>query len=254
MEEAEKNELIKDLKDGNCDVFIEGPDNVYECTKYDGTKFLKVVDMDDARSGNDYGSCTVEIGDYSVTCDLNSGEWEGDDELLEDEEIMDAIMGLDDVICDELRGTDGCAEAYNKANGTHYPYYWCEFAPVDVTDMDELEDIEVSIPLSFAACPAGEESTKWTEYDYCSDGLELYCIYQYLKANDLLANDENDIELKDEDAKNINIESRGRSLHDMIVEQLEHSHMIDGLQNHPSEIKYHLTIETTIFEEYLGEQ
>lgn len=257
MNVKEKKEILKALTEGNYEVFIEEPNNVHVCTKYDGSTFLKIVDMDDAKSSNDFGSCTVEVCGYSITCDLNSGEWDGDEEILEDEEIMDAITDADGVLYGEMGGTDESAEVYNKANGTNYDeYYWCEYAPANINDRDELECIDVDIPVSFALCLSHGACSEWTEIDYMGDGLELYSIYKYMAENGLFSKDGEDgedVEISDEDAKNIKIEHKGGSLYDYIFEQVKDEAENEGFDGDFSQIKYIITISSGIFEKYLGE-
>ena len=95
-----KSYILNAIQEGNYQVKIEEPNNVICCKKYDGTVFYKLRE-DDVKFGCHPGYCYVEFDEYQFTCDLETGEWTLDDEIVDDEEIIAAIKSIDGVIYGE---------------------------------------------------------------------------------------------------------------------------------------------------------
>lgn len=146
--------IIEAVNKGDYSVSYEEPNNIRECTAPDGRTFYKFFDMDDARSSNDFGSCTVRVGDYEFSCDWENGDYESrlfdeiDDEYeLEDgsyvykedlvELVVDAFNEKDDIFFGEYSDMDSQMNLFARINHIKDPeYYWCEddCCPVDIDD------------------------------------------------------------------------------------------------------------------------
>jgi len=194
---TEKELVLKAIKDGEYEVEIEEPNNVRYCERYDGTPFYIMVG-DDIKFGVWAGSCTVHVREHSFVCDLDYGEWSGDDLL--DDDIIEALEDADRVIYGEHMGTDAQWEVYAAANNIteDIPYFWCEdddrYKDVDGLDWYE-EDIE------FQYSEAGSE--EWRDCDTevnCQDIYELYKAVKESHAEQL--NSGEDIILDSEEIKN----------------------------------------------------
>ena len=139
-----KAAIFKAIEDEDYTVSIEEPNNVEVRSHRDGSEYLYICDMDDARSSTDFGSCTVEIADFTFTNDFSEGVWSCDEEeLLEEEDIIEAIEGLDGVLCGEYTSVEDQAYVFNRANGTDIDeYYWYEDSdcPADPDEMKSLDD------------------------------------------------------------------------------------------------------------------
>ena len=146
--------IIDAITKGDYSVSYEEPNNIRECTAPDGRTFYKFVDMDDAKSSNDFGSCIVDVGDYVFSCDWGNGDYESrlfdefDEEYqLEDgsfickddliELVVDAFNERDDIYFGEYSDMDSQMELFARINQIANPeYYWCEDddCPVDIDD------------------------------------------------------------------------------------------------------------------------
>ena len=138
-----KKAIFKAIKEKDYTVSIEEPNNVEVRSRSNGSKYLYICDMDDARSSTFFGSCTVEIADFTFTNDFSNGDWTCDEEDLLEEDIIAAIEGLDGVLCGEYTSVEDQAYLFNKANGTHIDeYYWYEDSdcPIDPDEMKYLDD------------------------------------------------------------------------------------------------------------------
>lgn len=200
---TEKEIVLKALKEGQYEVEITEPNNVSCCTRYDGSYYY-VMRGDSERFGVSSGMCTVYVGEHTFECELDWGEWSGD-ELLEDEEIVDALESADGVISGSNQGLDGQWAVYAAANNIteDCPYYYCEDEdrPKDVDDLDGYyEDINVkyALALSHGAC------SEWNELEVEMNCADIYDIYKSLddEQKALLAEGE-EIELSMDEIKNI---------------------------------------------------
>ena len=146
--------IIEALKKGDYEVSYGDPNFIRECTAPDGRTFYKIVDMDDIKTSNDFGSCTVYVCDYEFSCDWGTGEYESwffddieEEYELEDgtfvykddliESVIDAFNDRDDIFFGEYTDNDWLMEMYAKKYGIkNIEYYWCEDddCPVDIDD------------------------------------------------------------------------------------------------------------------------
>lgn len=172
---TEKELVLKAIEDGEYEVEIEEPNNVRYHERYDGSPFYVMIG-DDIKFGVWAGSCTVRVREHSFTCDLDYGEWSGD-ELL-DEVIIDALEDADGVIYGEHLGTDGQWEVYAAANHIteDIPYFWCDDDEC-YKDVDELDRYETDLTFEFA--PEGTDDWQEIETEVGCD--LLYEVYKSLK-------------------------------------------------------------------------
>lgn len=175
---TEKELVLKAIKDGEYEVEIEEPNNVRYCERYDGTPFYIMVG-DDIKFGVWAGACSVTVRDHRFTCDLNYGDWSGDDDLL-DQELIDALEAIDGVLCGEHLETDAQWEVYAAANGIteKIPYFWCE-DDERFKDVERLDWYDEYITFHYAA--EGEE--EWHELEACVNCQDVYDVYKALKEN-----------------------------------------------------------------------
>lgn len=142
--ETRKAAVLEAIRKGEYEVQIEEPNNIMRRTHPDGTDFY-YLRGDDIKFGVSAGSCTVTVEGIEFTCELDWGEWSGDDdEFLADEEVMDAIEGIDGVICGEHHSDDEYIAIYEAANNcTVEEYYGCweDDIPMDADDMESLDDM-----------------------------------------------------------------------------------------------------------------
>ncbi len=151
---ASIDRIVKAIKKGDYKVSYEEPNNIRECTAPDGRTFYKQVDMDDARSSNEFGSCTVDVGGYEFSCDWETGEYESDlfDDIDEEYEledgshickedlielVIDALNEREDIFFGEYSDMDSQMDLYAMINHIKDPeYYWYEddSCPVDIND------------------------------------------------------------------------------------------------------------------------
>lgn len=145
--------IVKAIKNGDYRVSYEDANNIRECTAPDGRTFYKVVDMDDAKSSTDFGSCTVEVAGYEFSCSWEYGDYEStlfdeiDDEYeLEDgtvihkedlvDQIIDALIDRDDIFFGTYTDVDSQMELFAKIYHIKNPeYYWYEddYCPIDIS-------------------------------------------------------------------------------------------------------------------------
>lgn len=156
----EKQAILKAISDKDYDITIDEPNNLSVRTRSDGSEYIVVYSMDDARSSTYFGSCTIDVAGHEFTCELEWGEWSCDiEELLDDEEILDAIKDIDGMLYGEMTDMDSQIEVYNAAHGTNIQeYFWCEDddCPMDPDDMSTLDDFN------------------WGTYEY--DGKTYYLV------------------------------------------------------------------------------
>ena len=173
---TEKELVLKAIEDGEYEVEIEEPNNVCYHERYDGSPFYVMVG-DDIKFGVWAGSCTVHVGDHVFTCDLDYGEWSGD-ELLEDEDIIKALENADGVIWGEHLGTDEQWEVYSAANGIteDVPYFWCEDDECP-KDVDSLDWYEEDIDFQYAA----QGSEDWQDAEAEVNCADIHALYLDLK-------------------------------------------------------------------------
>lgn len=173
-----KNQILKAIQEGEFEVSIEEPNNISQCTKYDGTVFYK-MQGDDVKFGCHPGYCYVDILDYRFTCDLETGDWEGDDELIDDEDIINAIEDIDGVISGEHYDTDSYMSIYYAANpdapeGDVYGD-WSDDMP---TEIDDLGWNDVYIDIEYKTSDSDDAETRQLECTICDQ--KLYDLYVYL--------------------------------------------------------------------------
>lgn len=148
MEYNEVKQTIKTIKQaikkGDYSVTIHEPNNIMECTALDGRTFYKVMDMDDATSGNDFGSCEVKVAGYEFSCDFETGECESTffDEINDEYkakngrtiskdrligETLDAFYKSKDILWGTYVEPDEQMMVYAKVERLKNPeYYWGE--------------------------------------------------------------------------------------------------------------------------------
>lgn len=173
-----KSQILQAIENGDYEVSIEEPNNITQCTKYDGTVFYK-MQGDDVKFGCHPGYCHVDILDYTFKCDLETGDWEGDEELIEDEDIINAIENIDDVISGEHYDTDSYMTIYYAANpdapeGDVYGD-WSDDMP---TEIDDLGWNDVYIDIEYRTSDSYDAETHELECTICDQ--KLYDLYVYL--------------------------------------------------------------------------
>ncbi len=146
--------ILDALKKGDYEVSYGDPNFIRECTAPEGRTFYKIVDMDDIKTSNDFGSCTVYVSDYEFSCYWGTGEYESRffDDIEEEYEledgtcvfkddliecVIDAFNDRNDIFFGEYTDKDWLMELYAKKYGIkNIEYYWCEDddCPVDIND------------------------------------------------------------------------------------------------------------------------
>lgn len=153
--------IVEAIGKGDYKVSYEEPNNISECVAPDGRKFYKIYDLDDARSSNEFGSCTVEVKGYSFTCNWETAEVESEffDEIdysyeLSDgsvvsydelkEEVLDAFEFRDDIYFGEYVAPEDQMEVFgmiNHVKDPEYYYYEDEDCPEDAEEITSPEEL-----------------------------------------------------------------------------------------------------------------
>lgn len=232
-----KLEILKAIENGNYEVSFEEPNNIIQCTKYDGTVFYKMRD-DDAKFGCHPGYCHVDILDYTFTCDLGTGDWDGDEELIDDEDIINAIESIDGVIYGEHYDGYSYLEIYYAANpdAQDGELYGDGEGPVDIDDLG-WNDVYIEVEYK----TSDSDSAEIHELECTISDQKLYDLY--VEFNDhkdfekgfILTH--NDIREFDEELFNVIMEQ--------IVEDIE-----DG-ENH-DDISFQINFSVDTVESQLG--
>ena len=171
-----KSYILNAIQEGNYQVKIEEPNNVICCKKYDGTVFYKLRE-DDVKFGCHPGYCYVEFDEYQFTCDLETGEWTLDDEIVDDEEIIAAIKSIDGVIYGEHYDGFSYLEIYYAANpdAEEGELYCDDESPVDI---DELGWNDAYIEVKYKVSESDGAKTQGLECTICDQ--KLYDLYVHL--------------------------------------------------------------------------
>ena len=172
MEEKElleaREAILKAISEKDYEISIDEPNNLDVRQHADGTEYIVVSSRDDAKSSTYFGESTLYVAGHEFTCNLEYGEWRSDvEELLEDEEVMEAIEGIEGLPWGEMTDMDSQVDVYNMANGTAIDeYYWCEDdeCPMDPDSMNSLDDFG------------------WTSYEY--DGETYYLVDDEINEED----------------------------------------------------------------------
>ena len=196
------DEILNAIKEGKYEVSFDEANNIRECTAPDGRTFYKVVDMDDAKSSNDFGTCYVDVNGYSFSCDLGTGEYESDffDDLeeeytLEDgttvdkdeliEEIIDTFNDTDDIYFGEYTDMDAQMEVFAKINKIEDPeYYWCEDSDCPVDIDDGWNDFTKPEDLGYGSVTYNGEEYYLVDEPTGEDGEELHAVSSKATSSD----------------------------------------------------------------------
>ena len=192
-EEVKKKieEIEKAIEEKKYTVSYDLPNFIEECTGIDGSEFLVVKDLDDARNSNDFGGCEVKIAgitfyeslepyDPMIECEFldEVEEMEYDDDDTEDyvEIIRDLIESIPEFVSPlDMDDIDGQVEAYKKmADCDIEDYYWYEDRlPVDEDDFIPIED----------SCVRSMEYNGKLYYVVEEDELEIIAVDSFVRAN-----------------------------------------------------------------------
>ena len=196
------DEIINAIKEGKYKVSFDVSNNIRECTAPDGRTFYKIVDMDDAQSSNDYGTCYVDVNGYSFSCDLETGEYESDffddieDEYtLEDgtivdrddliEEVIDAFDDTDDIYFGVYKDIDAQMEIFAKIYKIENPEYysrWDGDCPVDI--YDDWNDFTKPEDLDYGSVTYNGDVYYLVDEPTGEDGEELHAVSSKATSSD----------------------------------------------------------------------
>ena len=232
---TEKELVLKAIEDGEYEVEIVEPNNVRYHERYDGTPFYVTVG-DDIKFGVCAGSCTVYVREHSFTCELDYGEWSGDDLL--DDDIIEALEDADGVIWGEHLELDAQWEVYSAANNIteDIPYFWCEDDEC-YKDVDELDRYYSDVTFEYA--PAGSDD--WEEAETEVDSDKVYELYKALKAGrEAELESGRDIVLTGEEIRDLS-----ERLHEDLMDEVE------NCLDDPEGARIRLTVSKSFFDEAL---
>ena len=232
-----KLQILKAIENGDYEVSIEEPNNITQCTKYDGTVFYKMQD-DDVKFGSHPGYCHVDILDYRCTCDLGTGDWDGDEELIDDEDIINAIENIDGVIYGEHYDGYSYLEIYYAANpdAQEGELYGDGEGPIDI---DDLGWNDVYLEVEYKTSDSDDAETHEIECTICDQ--KLYDLYVHL-------HDHADFE-KGVILSHTDIQEFDEELFNNIMEQITED--IDEGEN-PNNINFRINISADTIESQLG--
>ena len=247
MDNKEKQNILNSINEGKYKYEFEPSNSIEECEKYDGSKFYKLVDLDGPRSSTDLGTFTVTVQgeeSHEFIYDMNCGDWNGDD-FCEDEEIVEALEGIDEFIDYEDYDGDKQWEVYATVNKIpiNSDYYWYEDEDCP-TDIYSLGDNEAEIPVKYFIYVGHGASSEFMDMECTISDEGLYNIYKFLKEEDYDLDDEN--EIPGEEIQKIDSE-----LYDDIMEQVIDQAENDGYDNEDQNLDFIVVITKEIFEEYL---
>ena len=232
-----KLQILKAIENGDYEVSIEEPNNIIKCTKYDGTVFYKMQD-DDVKFGCHPGYCYVDILDYRFTCDLSTGDWDGEEELIDDEDIINAIEKIDGVISGEHYDGYSYLEIYYAANpdAQDGELYGDGEGPIDI---DDLGWNDVYLEVDYKTSDSDDAETHELECTICDQ--KLYDLYVHLHDHE---NFEKGVVLSHTD-----IQEFDEELFNVIMEQITED--IDEGEN-PNNISFRINISADTIESQLG--
>lgn len=232
-----KLQILKAIENGDYEVSIEEPNNIIKCTKYDGTVFYKMQD-DDVKFGCHPGYCYVDILDYRFTCDLSTGDWDGEEELIDDEDIINAIEKIDGVISGEHYDGYSYLEIYYAANPDAHDgeLYGDGEGPIDI---DDLGWNDVYLEVDYKTSDSDDAETHELECTICDQ--KLYDLYVHLHDHE---NFEKGVVLSHTD-----IQEFDEELFNVIMEQITED--IDEGEN-PNNISFRINISADTIESQLG--
>ena len=181
----EKEDILEAIESGDYAVEFEPADSIYECTKYDGSKFYVFEDLDGPKSSTDMGTFTVSVQvddeQYEFIYDMNCGDWEGD-ELCNDEDVIEALESIDEFISYDDYDGDKQWEIYANANHIHLnsDFYFSENED-SPKDIGELGNGDADVPLKYYI-PTGQGTTCKSAEMVCTiSDKELYNLYLMVK-------------------------------------------------------------------------
>ena len=232
-----KLQILKAIENGDYEVSIEEPNNIIKCTKYDGTVFYKMQD-DDVKFGCHPGYCYVDILDYRFTCDLSTGDWDGEEELIDDEDIINAIEKIDGVISGEHYDGYSYLEIYYAANpdAQDGELYGDGEGPIDI---DDLGWNDVYLEVDYKTSDSDDAETHELECTICDQ--KLYDLYVHLQDHE---NFEKGVVLSHTD-----IQEFDEELFNVIMKQITED--IDEGEN-PNNISFRINISADTIESQLG--
>ena len=182
--ETEKQLVLEALKSKAYEVRYEPVNTIFACTKYDGTLFYVMEDLDGPRSSEDLGAFTFEVMGtecHEFIYSMGGGDWYGDN-LCQDAEVIDALEKLQEFIYYEDYDGDRQWEVYRKAHGIARgaEVYWCEDDDCP-KDIESLGDDELEIPLQYYFAVNGSACSEFFDMDCLMTDEDLYHLYQVIK-------------------------------------------------------------------------
>lgn len=235
-----KLQILKAIENGDYEVSIEEPNNITQCTKYDGTVFY-IMQGDDVKFGCYAGFCHVHFLDlnYTFTCELDYGEWKSDCNLEDDEDIIEAIESIDGVISGEHYDTDSYMSIYYAANpdapeGDVYGD-WSDDMPTAVNDLG-WNDVYLEIEYK----TSDSDNAETRKLGCTINDKQLYDLYVHLRENEDF---EKGVTLSHTDIKEFDEE-----LFNVIMEQIIED--IENGDNH--NISFLINISADTIESKLG--
>lgn len=236
-----KSQILKAIESGDYEISIEEPNNITQCTKYDGTVFYK-MQGDDVKFGCHPGYCYVHILDltYSFTCDLETGKWDSNCDLEDEEDVIAAIENIDGVISGEHYDSYSYMDIYYAANpdAPEGDFYgdWSDDMP---TEIDDLGWNDVYIDIEYKTSDSDDAETHELECTICDQ--KLYDLFIHLK-------DHKDFE-KGITLSHTDIKEFDEELFNVIMEQIKED-IEEG--NHQNNISFQVSISADTIESQLG--
>ena len=232
-----KLQILKAIETGDYVVSIEEPNNITQCTKYDGTVFYKLRE-DDVKFGCHPGYCHVNFDEYEFSCDLATGDWTLNDENIEDKEVISILEGIDSVIYGEHYDGYSYLDIYYAANPDteEGELYGDGEGPVDI---EELGWNDVSINIGYKTSDSDDTETHELGCTICDQ--KLYDLFVHLKDHEDFKKgvtlSHTDIKKFDEELFNVIMEQ--------IIEDTEEG-------NNQNSISFQVSISADTIESQLG--
>ena len=252
----DKETILEAIESGNYEATFEPVNSIYEYTKYDGTKFYVLEELDDEMASNEMGTFTVNVHtdeeDHEFVYDMGSGDWEGDD-LCTDSDVIDALESIESFISYDDYDGDLQWEVYANVNHIplETPYYFQENEDYP-KDIEELGDECVEVPLRYTLHADQNASSKPYDMECTLSDQDLYDLYKLVKDQvDAITEDDDEdeeqfLELADEAVK-----KAYPDLYEAILQEIEEEAESEGYDDEDIQPHFTVCLSKQLFEENL---
>ena len=235
MKKDELKQIMSALESGKFKVTVEAPVGISEHTNFEGVRFLRLCG-DGSASGIHAGSCTVHVDNHTFVCDLNSGEWSENDEVLTLVSLIKALERAEGVYSGAHSDAFSLCELYARLNKLPSEISYCWTDGNNLKAVDELGEGEVDITVRYTVKDEGG----WDVMDASVDDGLLFYLYRLLKQQQCLPEGEDEVEVED-----VEVRKQVPELYEDILAQIKDENSED------EEYFFSIPLTRSVFEETL---